>query len=255
MTHMLRGMACIAVAIFATTANAAWERVSPDEIKLTGSIEKGSFEEYTTLAKDGYKTLTLASEGGVSAIALRIAEDVQARDVAVVIKGGCFSACANYLAIAGDSLTVECGAILSWHGSAFNSEPDRASMAAAGLPNELIEMNAKWVADFAARERAFFRRAGVDRRLLEDSTAIIAEEGIENTVSFTFDEETGSYTTTKSAAFWIPKPSVLEDYGIDTSGFKCPYGDEDIRAWFGKRGDTTTRFSSRGRRASSDEAK
>lgn len=234
--------------LFASSpALAGWERTSDGAIGFTGVIDRNSYEEYLALAEDGYSELTVNSGGGEPAIALRIAEDIASRDVTVRVKGSCMSACANYLAMAGRRLVVEEGALLAWHGTLPDVDDGRARMVAENLPAPLVETYVEWLTDFKIRERAFFAKVGVDYRLLQDSADIIREDKLVPEAGYSFDEVTGAYSITRSAAMWIPTPDVLEDYGINTDGFRWRYTDSDVAQWARKHGFRTP-YATRGRR-------
>lgn len=216
-------------------AHAGWEVVEPGTIRLSGSIDRDSYQEYLGVAGDGYSTLLLDSNGGFPSVALAIAEDVARRRVSVVVDGVCISACANYLAIAGDQLAVECGSFLAWHGTLESPEKAETRMRAQNEPEGLIETYVNWLADLKRRERAFYEDVGIDYRLLGDSVEIVRAAGITQPPSFSFDEITGDFSVTRKAALWIPTPAVLAGYGIDPSGFCEAYSEDRIRAMLAER--------------------
>ena len=208
---------------------ASWERVSPDTLKLSGEIDESSLAEYTAVAKSGYRHLLLDSPGGLPGVALAIAEDVMARQADVTVTGNCLSACANYLAIAGRRLHVGCDALLGWHGSTLAplSEDEIADLRRQGAPDEFIRRYADWHRAFDERERRFYRHAGIDRAILQDSVAVMAQQNVapETRVSFDFDELTGALRTasTSTAALWLPPADVLVHYGFPARDFDACY--------------------------------
>lgn len=226
-------------------AQAGWQRVSSEAIKLEGSIDKQSYDEYLRVARDGYSKIILTSPGGVPLVALKIAEDVVSRDVTVVVDGYCMSACANYLAFSGDHLVVNCDSFLAWHGTLETPSEALVRMQALRLPAGLIAAYTEWLTSFKLREKKFFNNVGVDYRLLEDSTQIVRAEKIAPEVGFELDRVTGDYSITRSAALWIPTPDVLENYGVDTSAFCKRYTHSDIEAMLKERGITIP-FTSKG---------
>lgn len=220
----------------ADCAHAGWERLSPSTITLTGEIGRSSFEEYSVIAIDGYSTLILNSPGGTPLVALRIAEDVSSRNVDIVVDGFCGSSCANYLAVAGKNLTVTCDSLVGWHGTLQSSEEAAIEMQAKGEPAELIKARSTWLANFHARERKYFKKVGVNYALLDDSVEIVREKDVTSSVDFTFDEITGDYTVSRSAAIWIPTIEIMQIYGIDTSGFCGQRTHDDIASALEKKG-------------------
>lgn len=230
-------------------AYAEWGRVSDSTVRLSGDIQKGDFEKYLQIVKTGYSKLELQSFGGVPLTALKIAEDIAKRNVEVVIDGYCFSACANYLALAGKRLTVRCDSLLGWHGSPTNESDEEAlrNSIAQGHPKELTTIYVKWISEFRDREQRFFKAVGVDYSLLRDSVIIPSTiKKAKPEVSFKFDQETAeiSTTTTATAMSWIPTPDVLKRYGVKTSGFCQRYTHDDIQALLVKKGMTWMEFSS-----------
>jgi hypothetical protein len=135
--------------------------------------------------------------------------------------------------------------VLGWHGSLPSPEAGRARLESEDLPAALVDTYVAWLVDFKARERAFFEKVGVDYRLLQDSSDIIIEDGVTPEAGYQFDEVTGAYSVTRSAAMWIPTPDVLEHYGISTEGFRWRYSADDIAAWAVERG-LTTPYATRG---------
>lgn len=239
--------ALLALSLLPIPAHAGWERLSEDTIQLKGSIGREDYEAYLAVAAPGYARVVLKSGGGEPAVALRIAEDIARRDVTVEVAGPCLSSCANYLALAGRRLVVKQGGVLGWHGSLPSPVEGRARLEAEGLPAALVDTYAAWLTDFKARERAFYEKAGVDYRLLQDSIDILAEDKVAPEAGYSFDEVTGAYSVTRSAAMWIPTPDVLERYGVRTDGFQWRYDADDIAAWAVERG-LTTPYATRGPR-------
>ena len=229
-------------------AYAQWERVSTSTISLSGEVVRGSLESYSKVAQSGYSKLILKSGGGYPRIALKIAEDIARRNVDVHIEGYCFSACANYLALAGRSLTVPCGSLLGWHGSPTGQSESEVRMQAKadGHPKELADLTWAWLEKFSREEKTFYARVGVDYRLLRDSVDIPAANALRPEVNFTFDEETGSASVHRSATMWIPTVAVLKRYRVPTEGFCPQYSEPDIRSVVKKLGLKMS-FSSSGR--------
>jgi len=228
--------------------HAEWMRISDSTIRLSGDIQKGDFERYLELAKEGYSKLELRSFGGVPLIALKIADDVVKRRVEVVIDGYCFSACANYLALSGKTLTVPCDSLVGWHGSPTNKSNDEVAKESfsEGHPKELTSILVNWISDFRERELRFYKVIGVNISLLHDSVVIPGKlKRSQPIVNFKFDQETGdiSISKTVTAVSWIPGPNILEKYGVVTSGYCHGYTQEDVRTLLVKYGMAGMYFS------------
>lgn len=221
---------------------ASWQRVSSDTLKLSGAIDEGSLAEYTAVAQGGYRHLLLDSPGGLPSVALAIAEDVTARQADVTVTGDCLSACANYLAIAGRSLHVGCDALLGWHGSTLQplAEDDIAELRRQGASDAFIQRYAGWHRAFSEREQHLYQHAGIDRAILQDSVAVMAQQGVapETAVSFDFDELTGALRTASSttAELWLPPADVLAHYGFPAKDFEACYTARHIDELVKQRG-------------------
>jgi hypothetical protein len=243
----------IAVALYlffglSAHGRADWERLSETTIRLSGLIEKGSLEKYRQVSKSGYTKLIVQSAGGFPLIALKIAQDIRQREVEVVVDSYCFSACANYLALAGKRLTVPCEALLGWHGSPTleSREELRKRAIANSYPEELIEKYWQWLSTFATDEQKFYDQIGVDNHLLRDSVSVPSSIETKPKTTFTFDEETGTPTVsvTSTAPLWIPTPDVLAQYGVVTTGFCKNYSHSDIQSALKKKGFNLSFWSS-----------
>jgi len=224
---------------FASPALADWTRISSDTIQLVGDIQRSSYEEYKAVAASGYSRVRLKSFGGVPLVALKIAEDIAARKVEVIVDGYCFSSCANYLVLAGAQLTVPCGALIGWHGTPTLESDDeiRRSFAAKNYPASLTDTYLGWLNDFRKREQEFFKGIKVDHRILEDSVAIPIAEKLKAKVDYKFDSETGAISTiTSQAPLWIPESKTLKKYGVQIEGFCTQYSRADIENYLQQRG-------------------
>ena len=199
---------------FCGSASAGWSRVSDDQIRLDGHIDRDSYDEYMKIAKDGYKELLLNSGGGYPSITLAIAEDVIKRNPMIVVDGVCISSCANYLAIAGAKLVIKCGSAVGWHGGLGSVVDESAAMRASGIPGNVVDGYAKWLSEFKRKEAEFFRTAKVDVSILSDSIGVIERSGITPEPSFTIDQVTGEYSYTTTTSLWVPAIEDIESYGI-----------------------------------------
>lgn len=223
---------------FVDVARADWERVDSETIRLNGSVTEGSFGNYQAIAKAGFSVVRLRSGGGNPRLALLIASDIAQRQAVVIIEDYCFSACANYLALAGKSLVLPCGALLGWHGSPtlVTDEEWEQQSESEGHPQKLTEMYGNWLKELRQFEKLFFKAIGVKYELLTDSVEIPKFEGLKPEVSFEFDKDTGNYSITRSSVMWIPTARTLKNYGVETKDFCENYGVSEIRDVIAKRG-------------------
>lgn len=189
-------------ALFSQCAWAGWTRSSGSTIQFEGDIGKGSYEEYLAVAKGGFTKVFLNSGGGYPSVALKIAKDIQKHpNVEVKVKGVCISACASYLAIAGERLNIGCDSVVAWHGGLGSPEVEARSMRADGIPEGLVVAYADWLKAFHADESAFYGHAGVDLALLTDS--VQAVNALDLAESYTLDAVTGEYSYSTSAGVWV----------------------------------------------------
>jgi len=224
--------------------NAQWTRVGEDTIRLDGEIDRDSWQSYQQVAEGGYSKVVLKSLGGSPMPALLIARDMHKHQPRIVVEDYCLSACANYLLMASPAPKVGCGSLVIWHGTPTAGYRDEVeAMRLEGRNPKLVEVYRQWYEGFDAMEAQFFRDAGVDRSILFDSGTIVQRAGILPESTFDFDEMTGDYTETTSAALWIPITAVMRSYGLDTRNF-CPSYDADIPATVERLGIKTPYTSS-----------
>ncbi|EIL94437.1 hypothetical protein [Rhodanobacter spathiphylli] len=203
----------ITIALFSQCVWAGWTRSSGSTIRFEGDIEKGSYEQYLTVARGGFTRVLLNSSGGYPSVALKIARDIQAHpDVEVDVKGVCVSACASYLAIAGQHLKIECDSVVAWHGGLGTPEDEARSMRAEHIPEGLVVAYAAWLTALHADESDFYARAGVDIALLADSEKAVSTLDLDE--SYTLDAVTGEYSYSTSAGVWVPSMRSLKKYGV-----------------------------------------
>jgi len=235
-------------------ASAGWTRISEEVIRLDGPIDAESYADFKRVADGGFNKVILRSGGGLELIALKIAERIAEKDVEIEIDGYCFSACANFLALAGRRLVVPCDSLIGWHGShSLKTEDEvRDVHRTHEHPEELTETYLRWLDELRVREQNFYRRIDVCHELLADSVRVPAHAfpQQEPEVSFTFDPVTGEFTVSRrseTAGVWIPTARVLEKYGIRTVGF-CPKYDDPahIEAVVSSLGLSELRFTSSG---------
>ncbi|MGX8281152.1 hypothetical protein [Xanthomonas oryzae] len=224
----IKAAAFFLIFIFYGSAYAGWSRISPDTIELRGDIDQNSDVEYFKVATGGYSRIVVHSGGGYPFVALKIAEDiVRRRPIEVKVDGICLSACASYIAMAASSLTVDCGAILGWHGTLSTGKEGEAMLVAEGGPRVLATKYRDWLEKFHAEERDFYIHAGVNYKILEYAeNKIINNPGSLN--EYKFDEKTAEYSYTTTPSIWIPQYGTLEKYGINGKNYCRKYTPEII---------------------------
>jgi len=120
-----------------------------------GPITRESADGFLSLPIPDGAWLVLWSGGGDVASALDMAERILDRHMPVVVSRLCLSSCANYLFVAGAAKVVMPESVVAWHGG-----PSKE------LPSKLTEQGRIVYARTLARQDAFFRRVGVDDRLI-----------------------------------------------------------------------------------------
>jgi hypothetical protein len=136
--------------------------------------------------------IVLNSGGGFSTQALQIANILLDKNVTVVVKDQCRSACANYIFLAGKFKFVYPGAIIGWHGGFNNFVP-------AGTPDGLAnEVKAGWEA-----QKNFFRKISVDENMVRFPPLTLA-------MNPTVDK----YGKRKDNVFWSFTSEELKCFGV-----------------------------------------
>ncbi|MFK0299544.1 hypothetical protein ACIQTU_10020 [Brevundimonas sp. NPDC090276] len=92
-----------------------------DALVFVGSTDS-SLVECLQSAPSQTRKLRITSNGGDAALAIQAARMVTARNYALIVRGVCFSACANYLVPAARSLEVEPYSIVGLHGAPEEGE-------------------------------------------------------------------------------------------------------------------------------------
>jgi hypothetical protein len=170
----------LVVLTFTVSLTSAW-----GQVVFKGAIDRESVADFLEKNRDFQGTsITLSSHGGDGEVALRLADWILTKQLDVIVDTICFSACANYLFLAGKNKTVLPGALLMWHGAMLQKNvrdsQNRfrgidAIVAAAGfdaLAAEDRDFFNLWKERFAitnllqAKELIFLNRVGVNEYLL-----------------------------------------------------------------------------------------
>jgi hypothetical protein len=228
--------------LFSQGAIAGWTRASANTIELKGDISKDSYQDYVNVARGGFSNVILDSAGGYPSVALKIASNIQDRpDVSVYVKGVCLSACASYLAISGDSLRVDCDSILGYHGDLADPDDEMISMKSQDLPSGLIKEYIGWLKDFHKRELAFYKRSGVDYKIIGDSVSVVKNLKLPSTYSL--DPVTGGYSFSTSVGIWVPPFESLRKYGIKGLKYCKSFNHETVGKILKSKGFKSLKFS------------
>jgi hypothetical protein len=220
---------------YALAEPAVWSRPSPDTVLVSGELDRSSYDAYQKQADQGYRVLVLNRVSGNEFVALRIARDVVARKVAVRIDHSCIQGCARFLMLAGQSLSVDCDAVLALGLPGFSTPPERKRAELRKfLPwwSDLraIAFDAK-TADYLAWYKARYQEA---QNLLAEAKAPIGwltkgptEKDLDNDV---FNSVTGQFEKDSKAAkavvFIEPRDLPV---GLSSTPSQCPAAGANVR--------------------------
>lgn len=145
---------------------------TPDgDLWLRGRVGPAMRNTFARVRDKANKRLILTSAGGSASDGIAIAEMIRASGMHTVVRGACYSSCANYLFFAGVTKTVEPGGLLGFHGWPREAtEEDRQRVAEAirrrrpevsdaELEVAFSQFEAKSAADMA-RQAAFYAAIG-----------------------------------------------------------------------------------------------
>lgn len=93
-----------------------WTRLSKNTLKFEGTITHESYDEFMQKIDDDISDVVVNSAGGSVTSGLKIAAEIQRRNLNVVVKGYCVSSCANYLFLSGNRKEID--GVLGFHGNA-----------------------------------------------------------------------------------------------------------------------------------------
>ncbi|GAB1406941.1 hypothetical protein MASR1M8_08600 [Thermomonas brevis] len=230
--HLVRTTLLAALFLQSSVAVAQWKALDAETLRLDGSIEADSHDQYLKLATPSLRKVVLNSPGGYELPAALIASDLLGRgNVDIIVDGMCASSCANQLLPVSKRPTVNCGSLLAWHGSRVLAKPEPESLHDDGYPPDIVEKQVAWWSRLNRLTMAAYEANGISASILRDS--VVAAAGIEpeTATTYSFNETTGgiSVSESSSAVAWIPTRSILQTYGYDTSDF-CPSYDDDMDA-------------------------
>ncbi len=212
-----------------------WSRTSREEIRLTGEIRPDSFEQFTKVAEGGFRRVVLNSPGGKEFAAMRIAQDPRYRDADIIVSEKCISACANYLAVLGRSLAVDCNSVIGFHGTTLRRYPIFFSP----FTSMMSKMNSKyknkevknWYKNSEQEGRNLFKSREIDINLLFYRNS----KFLKNFYELEFDPDTGGPTQTISQnGIWMPSEAQLRAFGLKNLTYCAPFDDQALRARIGR---------------------
>jgi hypothetical protein len=142
---------------------AVWSRPSPNSLRVSGVLGQTSYDDYKKQADQGFDLLVLDRVSGKDFVALRIAQDVIQRQVALRIDHSCIEGCARFLMYAGRTLSVDCNSVLALgHSQLLVPTEERRASLLRFIPRRMnlkkLEFDAK-IADYLVWYEAHYRQA------------------------------------------------------------------------------------------------
>lgn len=190
-----------------------WSTIDNHTLRFEGSVEISDISSFQEHVSDDIKTIILNCGGGNVLGAIPIAERIQRQHIDIIVDGICASSCANYFFIAANNKKVLEGSLVLFHGGItplLEQEGKIAEeMTKAGATKAQIESQTKDLHEGAIKERAIYKKAGVDMSLLEYSHR----------------------TTNGKYNFWAPPLETLKQLGVrNVTEFWYPGSDVEINA-------------------------
>jgi hypothetical protein len=144
------------------------------DIWLRGRVGPGMLNQFARVRPKQGRRVILTSSGGSAGDGVAIARIILDNDMHTVVRGACYSSCANYLFFAGVTKTVEPGGMIGFHGwprIATAADRERVATAiqrrrpqatAAEIDVAFQQFQAKSAADMALQAE-FYARIGSPR--------------------------------------------------------------------------------------------
>ena len=120
---MLRWLALLLLAALAAPAMAADKdydivRINADTVLFDGVIGAQSARQLLAAIDERTRFLIITSQGGSASDAIPVGRELRRRNITLIVKEYCYSACANYLFLGAHSKILLNNALLGFHGAA-----------------------------------------------------------------------------------------------------------------------------------------
>ena len=155
---------------------------SRSRLQICGTIETGLLDQLVSkIDQRKIDEVVLASAGGQSSEAIKIAEYLNEQRLPLIIKGVCLSACASFISVLTENIFVEEGTLFGFHQTAFAQlgmmmESNSSTEDDTDQPSvDLFRLRAKSFAETAA-----FTRAGADSMALIEPFEMLSIRCIED---------------------------------------------------------------------------
>jgi len=215
------------------------------DIWLRGRVGPGMLNQFARVRGKEGRRVILTSSGGSAGDGIAIAELILNNRMHTVVRGACYSACANYLFFAGETKTVEPGGMIGFHGwPRAATEADRRQVADAirrrrpdatdiEIDVAFQQFKVQSEADMA-RQTAFYQQIGAPRlprlmRVLDagpvDYPSGRAYRGGRLAIVPTLETLERCFGVTGIVAYY--RPATLEP--IDWASPRAPRSSDDLK--------------------------
>ncbi len=190
----------------------------PDKIRFATIIDHSTVKKFISKhAKSSASTVILVSEGGSVDAAIDLANWILDREMNIEIQSTCFSACANYLFLAGKKKIIGDFAIVMWHGGMHQKDLREKYLGykkatEQSLQNPRSSGGSKINNQFARNELTFFSEY---IRVRKKEDAFMQRVGV-NEYLFRLGQEPTWY----EPDCWSASIEVLEKLGV--KGLEAP---------------------------------
>jgi hypothetical protein len=192
-----------------TTLSACDGRPALD-VNYSGTLNERAVDDIVALFSDDTRRLVITSAGGEILSAIRLGRAVRERNMTVVVRGYCLSACAHFVFAPAKSKLIEPDALVGFHGTATAREE---LLERAGQP-ELAAV----FSDAADREQELYSESSLASELLVQPLIEVAP--------ICYDSRKGDpssayeFAVLTRATFFIPDRARLESWGVgEVEGF------------------------------------
>ncbi|WP_045412638.1 S49 family peptidase domain-containing protein [Vibrio owensii] len=135
-----------------------------DTLIYDGMITGEATLEAIRIIRDGnkpIKKLKITSSGGDMAVGIEFGYFIKEHKLDVEVNHLCFSACANYVLPAANSIVIDSSSLIGWHGGAKQSdELWKLSVPSKDRPAFMVYLNR-----LRQKETDFFNYVGVDQKI------------------------------------------------------------------------------------------
>jgi hypothetical protein len=181
-------------------------------LELRGEINPAMVQRFREAVDHGGVTaLRITSLNGYNVDALVIGSLVHELNIAVIVRDICAGPCATYIFVGARQRSIEPGGLVAFQNTIKSSSVVIGiASRALGVPNSAEPVYAK----YAAMEERFYRRIGVDTRLIQDIRLAIQPR----CATLRRDGGSTNWTVPNNYALWVPTRSYLQSVGVAFAG-------------------------------------